>query len=311
MSLTRHLFIVGAQKCGTSSLASAICQAFNDIELSAPKEPMVFSRGDFECHRTRFKDFEVPFFQSVTEMRDEYDACFAGDRVRLDASTSYMISPLACTTINRIFPDARIVVVLRDPVERMVSAYWHYLRSGLVCHDFDRAIELGPLHLVECGFYRRHVDSLVSIFGRERLLVLSDRHLYADPEGFLQRFEVFTGLSHSNKFTLGRDNAGAYPLMLRSQQLANYLRQRSNKNFFHRSVTSNRLKTYGLVGGVAEAFSRLNIRRAMRPKIRTELLVRLVDLYRRENQGIDDLLDMGDTGHWYQDYSTYFDGASN
>lgn len=306
------LFIVGAQKAGTSSLAAAIGNSYAEVEVSLPKEPMVFSLGDFDCHRTMFADDATPFFADDAEKRRLFAACFHGDqRVKLDASTSYMISPEACKAIARNYPGARAIVMLRDPMARMVSAYWHYVRTGVVCHDFDRAIEFGPSHLVNCGFYRQHLQVLFSTFGRERVLVASDRHVYSTPEAFASLLEKFAGLRPS-PFVLGRDNAGSYPRLVGLQLLANYMRQRSDKNFRHGAKSTNRWQTYGLLGGAAELLTRLNIRASHRPRLHSRLVPRLLEIYRRENAGLDALLDFGDTGHWYQDYSRYFlcDGES-
>ncbi len=309
--LTRNLFILGAQKCGTSSLAIALDGAFSEIELSTPKEPMIFSLGDFETHRTPFCDLQKPFFVDNEEKRRMHEACFHTDAsVRLDASTSYAISPLACEAIKACFPDAKAILLLRDPVERMVSAYWHYVRTGLIAHGFDRAIELGPLHLVNCGFYLKHIRDVSRILGRENLLVVSDRHLYDEPAAFLERFESFTGLSHCNDFTLGRDNIGKYPRMAGFQLFANYFRQKSKKNFYHRAKADSRLKTYGLLGGAAELLTRFNICKDERPRLRSLLVERLVTMYRVENEGIDEYFDLGNPAHWYGDYSRYFEAVS-
>lgn len=303
---TSHLFLLGAQKCGTSSLAAAIAAAFAEVELSSPKEPMLFSRGDFDCHRTLFAHPGNRFFMPDAEIEAAYEECFRGHgRVRLDASTSYLISRSACEAIVRVFPDSRALVVLRDPVERTVSAYWHYLRTGAICHGFDRAIEFGPPHLVNCGFYRRQLEAVFEVFGRDRVYVASDRHVYADPAAFADGFGEFAGLRQVGRFQPGRDNPGAYPMAPKLQRVLNYARQCSGKNFFHASGERNTLGAYGLAGGVAEVASRINLRRRRRPLVESRLVERLIELFRRENAGIEGMIDFGDASHWYGEYSGY------
>jgi len=67
----KNVFILGAQKCGTTSLANALERSNQDIELSAPKEPMIFSLGKYGHHRSVFCSPNEKFFLSDEEKVDK------------------------------------------------------------------------------------------------------------------------------------------------------------------------------------------------------------------------------------------------
>ena len=107
-----NFFIVGAPKCGTTALHTYL-GAHPNIFLCEPKEPNYFST-DFPTHRY------------VTEEQD-YLRLFANagkhERMIGEASAWYLYSKEALTNIQRLNPDARIVVMLRNPIEMFPSLH--------------------------------------------------------------------------------------------------------------------------------------------------------------------------------------------
>ena len=102
-----NFFIVGAPKCGTTALYQYLNE-HPQIYMSDIKEPAYFRQ------RSNFK----------TEA--DYLALFAGarDEIRLgEATPSYLRSPEATEAIYRFDPDAKIIIMLRDPVSLMMSTY--------------------------------------------------------------------------------------------------------------------------------------------------------------------------------------------
>jgi hypothetical protein len=121
------VFLIGAQKSATTSFADMLAQ-HPAIVLSTPKEPHFFT-----FNRDRGLDWYAERFAGPRD-----------DRVLLDASTSYSAWPFSCDDgdatddprvgvperIRSLRPDARFIYLLRDPVERAYSAYWHRVRRG-------------------------------------------------------------------------------------------------------------------------------------------------------------------------------------
>jgi hypothetical protein len=119
-----NLFIVGAAKAGTTSLYHYLAQ-HPDIYMAPVKEPHFFSR----IHPA--PELEA-FFPHVSDEAD-YLSLFANahaETVRGEASTSYLSHPDVADAIWQKRPEAKIVIMLRDPVERAYSNYWYDVREA-------------------------------------------------------------------------------------------------------------------------------------------------------------------------------------
>ena len=107
-----NLFIVGAPKCGTTSLYCYL-REHPQIYMSPLKEPQYFAE-DLRGERRRVRTLE------------EYLDCFSGahnEPVVGEASTAYLASPNAARLIKAFAPDARIIIMLRNPVDKMYSRF--------------------------------------------------------------------------------------------------------------------------------------------------------------------------------------------
>jgi hypothetical protein len=118
--------IVGAQRCGTTRIAVTLGQ-HSEVRLATPLRP------------------EPKFFMTPRSAIDaeEYIASFySGEprRLRLEKSTSYLDSDVAVASVRAVYPDARILVVTRDPVERALSHYAFSVRNGLERRDPETAL---------------------------------------------------------------------------------------------------------------------------------------------------------------------------
>lgn len=103
-----NTFLLGAPKCGTTSLAAWLAE-HPDVFVSVPKEPAYF------CPRYGAHMSEAGYLGLFSR---------AGDAaIRIDASTQYLRSPDAIRAINAFDPEARFIVMARNPVD-MVAA-WH------------------------------------------------------------------------------------------------------------------------------------------------------------------------------------------
>jgi len=136
MSVPLNVYMIGAQKAGTTSLAFLLDQ-HPDICLSVPKEPDFF---------TKHWDKGFDWYQQ------RYECGYA--KVYLDASTSYSLARFSNKPVvkqvlpfsmvpPRIFdlsPKAKFIYILREPIARTYSAYWHSVRSGVEARSFQIAV---------------------------------------------------------------------------------------------------------------------------------------------------------------------------
>lgn len=183
-----RVFLIGAQKAGTTSLAHFL-DLHPEIRVAQPKEPHFF---------TRFQDRGL----------DWYRSCFgdADDRVLIDASTSYTMAPTVTDTgsrnplagvpdrIHTVSPGARFIYLLRDPVERTYSAYWHQVRAGEEKRPFRDAIAGDNVYL-DASNYAWQIRVYLERFSRDRFLFLLSTSLANDPAQTLETCFRFIGVA--------------------------------------------------------------------------------------------------------------------
>lgn len=175
--------ICGAQKAGTTALYSAL-RRHPDVCMSRPKETEFFSwryRRGWEWFGTHF---------------DHYDR----ETAIGEASTRTMPTPEAPARIAERMPGARLIFLLRDPVERAHSAFWYYITRGILCpgesfEDFIRN-EGHPLRqeIIHYGFYDRHLSRFFQYFDDSQCLLLRYENLRADPRATMQCVCRFIGV---------------------------------------------------------------------------------------------------------------------
>ena len=169
-----NFFIVGTAKAGTTSLHNHLA-VVPAVFMSKVKEPNFFSSP---CY---------PDNSRIRVIRDKrkYLELFKGvkhEKAIGESSTSYLYSPEAPRLIKQVIPEARIFIILRDPVQRAFSHYLMNLSNGYQKLPFYEALQkdyycdnksLGVTFLyVELGLYAEQVKRYFNIFGRKKVKVL-------------------------------------------------------------------------------------------------------------------------------------------
>src|SRR5215210_1748036 len=140
-----NFLVIGAGKSGTTSLYHYLRQ-HPDVYMSPVKEPLFFAA---EGGRIRFPGPDGRMISraanpgAVTRMKD-YRALFAGvsgKKAVGEASPQYLYTPEAPLRIKHYVPEAKLIAVLRNPVERAYSAFLHRTRLGREpLADFSEAL---------------------------------------------------------------------------------------------------------------------------------------------------------------------------
>jgi hypothetical protein len=209
--------IAGAMRAGTTALASALGE-HAEIFMATPKEPSFFAvahggldfrgPGDQGFARDNISDWE------------SYRRLFrdAGSRIRGEASAMYLSLPGVAADIRKRCPDVKIVIILRDPIDRAFSA-WQYLRgqgredlrgftAGLVAEPDRRACGYGPMWwYVEASRYQIGLEEYFATFPKSQLLVFTTEELRRHSPAVMLRVCEF----------LGVDGAHFEPTALRSE----------------------------------------------------------------------------------------------
>lgn len=189
-----NFLIIGSAKSGTTTLYSVLSQ-HPDIFLSPLKEPYFFSE---------FK----PSGASVCSI-DAYRSLFRGHTAQPligEASAGYLYSRTAPERIAQTLGNGvKLVAILRHPVDRAYSMYWHRRRDAEEPLSFPDAIRAEPgriregwqlgWHYIEMGHYRRQIENFLKFFDKARLKVLCFDDLVADPDRTFREVTDFLGVS--------------------------------------------------------------------------------------------------------------------
>jgi hypothetical protein len=206
MSLPNFL-IIGAAKAGTNALYHYLRQ-HPQVYMSPWKEPKFFafeSEADLGFRAANGRD--APVNASVILDQAEYEELFddASDELaRGEASTHYLYVEKSPARIKALIPDARLIAVLRNPVDRAFSSYQHLVRDDLEPLDFGAALDAEPQRIAEhyaylyrytdLGFYSEQLDRYEKSFPESQLCVLLYDDLRSDPEGTCRRIFSFLGV---------------------------------------------------------------------------------------------------------------------
>jgi hypothetical protein len=118
------------------------------------------------------------------------------DQLLADFTCTYLRCPQVPERMVEENPDARIILCLRDPVERAFSHYWHEKKRGRITYGFAEVLTNYDLFSswLETGFYARHVERILVHFSRDQILCQRYDVLEADPRAFLHQAVKFLGV---------------------------------------------------------------------------------------------------------------------
>lgn len=179
-----NLFIIGSSKCGTTSLWNMLFQNSN-VFMSDPKEPFFFSFRDYN----KRIDWYLSLFRTVTN-----------EKIIGEATPIYSETILIPELPERLYsfnPDAKLIYIVREPIDRLKSVWRQTLSSGhwykykfqnytdvsvsLMPNNFEEAIFKYPPFL-EATRYWTHLNNYRYYFNDSQILLLFFEDLKKDPE---------------------------------------------------------------------------------------------------------------------------------
>jgi hypothetical protein len=194
-------FVIGAAKAGTTSLHFYLDQ-HPQIQMSSVKEPHFFAGPEND----------IPFPPERIDDRDEYERLFdPAFEVRGEASPSYTNAPRrrgVPARIKELVPHAKLVYMVRDPVERTVSHYRHAVAAGKERRTLRDAVAdtADPCSYLAChSLYGRQLELYLREFPAENAIVIDQAELL-DNRGATLR-EVFSFLRVDDAFTSAKFEA--------------------------------------------------------------------------------------------------------
>lgn len=163
-----NLFIIGAMKSGTSSL-HAYLDEHPEICMSTEKEPGYFLD---EFTWSKGGDWYLSLFGCTSDVR------YMGE-----SSTHYTKIPRFQGALDRLYdynPDARLVYIMRDPIRRIISHYWHMVISHNESRDMFAAVQQDP-HYRDVSNYVMQLKPYLDVFPGAQIYTMTFEALIADP----------------------------------------------------------------------------------------------------------------------------------
>ncbi len=211
--MTPGLLICGAQRCGTTSMYQALRQHPAVLRAVSRKGVHYFD--------------DVAYLNGPLWYRAHFPLMASGRRrarragepaLVFESSPYYLFHPAGARRIAQSLPGVRVLVLVRDPVERAYSAYTHERARGFEQEPFERALELEASRLageedrlladesyvsrahrhqgyVARGHYIGQLERMISELGRERVHVVDADDFFADPRPVWDEVRQFAGLS--------------------------------------------------------------------------------------------------------------------
>ncbi len=227
--------IIGAQKCGTTSLYNYLIEHPNIIPAIEKKINF------FTSHFSK----DVEWYQAQLNFKLKKDNLLIGE-----ATPYYFFHPLVPQRVAQLFPDVKLIVLLRNPAQRAFSNYKHNTRTGKEKLSFEQAINSETERLqgerekmladatyqsrnykqysyLARGIYIDQIKHWMNYFPKEQFLIIQSEEFFADPEAILKKVHTFLGIQHyplNNYSRYNPDPDSIKPDEKVMTQLADYFR---------------------------------------------------------------------------------------
>ena len=192
-------FIVGAPKAGTTSLYHYLNE-HPQIEMSLQKEPDYFSDKEIQIQGLYYSKNRI-------DTEEKYNGLFntqKKDVIFGEGSVSYLFYPTVAQDIKVYNPMAKIIIMLRNPIDRAFSHYLMDYRLGLVSDSFEDIINKKSKHknahlfyqqYIKVGEYAAQLKRYCDIFDKKNILLIDYENFKSDVTGTVNSAYSFLNIS--------------------------------------------------------------------------------------------------------------------
>lgn len=194
-----NVVVLGAPKCGTTSLYRYF-DSHPGIFVSKKKELHFFSTNQIKSEMKGPGDSHS--LDGCPQSFEAYTSLFSEAvkfKVRADISPSYFVFPECFKSIKSNLPNPKVVLILRNPIDKCFSQYMHLVREARELESFETALSLEYVRTsegysdfwryVNSSYYANRVRQMLDCFGETNCLVIFQEELKLDPESVMN--EIF------------------------------------------------------------------------------------------------------------------------
>jgi len=182
---------IGAEKAATDWVAACL-REHPEVCFSKHKELAFFCELDQHFLKVPYRQYQ----RGIQWYERQFRHCPA-EKVKGEYTPTYLYSREVARRIHRHYPDAKLLVCLRDPVRRAFSQYLHDTRIGLIRGiSFEQALAQHHSY-VEKGLYSKYLSHYLEFFPSSNMLLLLVEDIKADKRAVVRALYQFLGLNDS------------------------------------------------------------------------------------------------------------------
>lgn len=222
MRVMPNFLVIGAQKCGTTALYHYLIE--HPYIVSASRKQMHFFDNNFDkgltWYRTHFPTYLYKYY---------FKRLHKHDFLTCEATPYYIFHPLAAKRVAQVLPDAKFILLIRNPVSRAYSHYNHEKRKGTETLSFEEALDQEATRLAgeqekmladenyysfnhqryayqTRGIYADQLIEWFKYFPQERFLILRSEDMYSNILGVVNQILEFLQVPYDPNFKLSENN---------------------------------------------------------------------------------------------------------
>ena len=308
--------IAGAMKAGTTSMHH-ILNHHDDVFIPR-REIHFFDMDDVQQHpdffwddsgNWTFHDYEHHYKDYLAWYGNFFQGAADGQIIGED-STTYMASSKAPARITRLLPHVKLIFMLRNPVTRAYSHYWHLVNSGRAIYDFEGTLRHTPGTILQRGYYKEHIERITQYFPRDQLKFVIFEEFTKNVQAIVDDVCGFLGLQTT--IETGKvdthQHIGMAPRSLRLKLRANRINRKAAERIYQGYLPTPGIKKQktSSFGRFIEDFSpSMVINKIVNrtpkqkyPSMAADVRQFLEKLYAKENMGLGDLIGLDIERYW-------------
>lgn len=216
VNIPPHFLIVGAPKAGTTSLYRYL-QQNRRIFMPENKEPRFFCGYSTDVYEFGKKHFHPDIVSKKADYLALFQAAPAG-AISGEASTDYLSYPQAANRIHAWNPSAKIIILLRNPVDRAYSEYQHSITAKFQTNTFWESLCLEAERIekhydpifwhVRRGLYFKAVSKYIELFGKDQMRIIFFEEFVNSTATVVESLFKFLGVQACHVDVSERHNSG-------------------------------------------------------------------------------------------------------
>ena len=191
-------FIVGAPKAGTTSLYHYLNE-HSEIEMSSQKEPDFFSDQSLQKQKLYYDKNRIDTLEKYNSLFEREDVILRGD-----SSVSYLFYQDVPHKIIAYNPDAKIIIMLRNPIDRAFSHYLMDYSLGLISESFETIIQKQSKHknanlfyqqYIQVSEYTKQIKRYLEVFSKDNIHFIDYEDFKNDTSDVVNSVFLFLGVN--------------------------------------------------------------------------------------------------------------------